>query len=134
MRLLLVLLFIPTLSAAQDWKEPYITTAGDTITPQHRIAVADRLPIHHINPNAVQAQAAKVAAKVFVMTDMPGRTFRIDRLTRIPMKNGEYKAMAVIRISDADIMPGYAVDFYVDIESALKKGEVKFINASADAD
>ena len=123
MKYLIMLTFLPLSVSAQEWKEQYITIAGDTIKPKSRIEIADRLPIHHIYPYGIQAQGAKVPAKLFLLTDMPGKTYKIDRLTRIPIDEG-YKAVAVLEINHPDIMRGYAVDFYIDIEAALKAGEI----------
>lgn len=117
----------PIFGNAQEWKERYVTTTGDTILASDKIAIADRLPIHHIAPRGIQAQSAKVPAKLYLITDMVGGTYEIERLTRIPSDNG-YEAFAVIKIVAKDIMPGYAVEYYVDIEKALKAGEVKFLH------
>lgn len=121
--ILFLFLLWPTLTYGQEWKEQYITTSGDTLTPKSRIFIVDRLPIHHIYPRGVQAQAAKVPAKVYLLTDMPGKSFPVARLSRIPEEQG-YKAVAVLQISHPDIMPGYMVEYYIDIESALKAGEI----------
>lgn len=113
---------------AQDYTKMYITTTGDTIRPHTKIKISDTGPFNYIYPYYNLDPMRLNAAKRYVMVTMPGKEYSFDRLSRLKVDKNNYREIGVIRILDPKIHRLVAVDFFVEIESALKNKEITLVN------
>src|SRR4051812_4511111 len=118
-RVLFLLLLCPLVSSGQDFTKQYVTTNGDTIRVHDVIRLSDAKAYHYIYLHTNLEQMRANAADRYLKTTMPGRTYSIARLSRIPAGKDSYKAIAVLRIQDPEIHRFMAVEYYIQLEEAL---------------
>ncbi len=70
----------------------------------------------------------RMAARTrYVNTNLPGRTFSIDRLTRVESGKKKYKAVAVIKLYDSQLQRAQNVMFFIELDAALQNREVSLL-------
>jgi len=129
---LFIICVLPITCLSQDFTKRYITSTGDTIfVNKSKIyvdtgkAVTSIYPIYETSAGALlQSLALR-----YVSNSMPGRSYRVTRLTRIRNKGkNDYMEVAAFKIKDNDIDPFGAQEYWVNIEDGILRKEIKINN------
>lgn len=138
MKTLILILLLSINAHAQEWKEMYVTTNGDTIKIGTKIKLQEVNRYKSVRPSGYfivtnnsidrrKISAGRYTAYYnFLHMYLKSEVVTVSRLTRIP-NDGAYSAFAVFTINDKNLS-SYTAEYYIDIESALKDGEVKIIS------
>jgi len=141
MKTILITLFISLsyIANAQEWKERYITETGDTLTLNSKVKL-DTLKVsynyvlpskYYPTSDPLKRQPLSVdqyrANAMYLNVYMKGKTYAIERFTRIPAKDG-YKHFAIFMETSVPMMGNLcSFQFVVDIDNAIKNKEVEFL-------
>lgn len=119
-----ILLLLPVIANAQGHTKMYVTQSGDTLHPNTAIKLGEGRAYDYIYLYTPLNEPLRLqAAKRYLLDDMPGQTYKIARLTRL-RTGKEYKEVAVIKINSAKIHRFMTVEYFIEVESALKNGEM----------
>lgn len=109
-------------SYCQEWTKHYTTTTGIEISVGDKFRISNKA-LNDIWPKHNPERMRMDAAERLIKTEFPGTTQTIVRLSRVPKGNG-YKEVAIFEIMDKQINRLLKQEYYVDIEQALKDGEI----------
>lgn len=132
-------LFLSYFVNAQDWKESYVTETGDTLTLKTKVRL-DTLKVsynyvlpskYYPTTDPLKRQPLSVdqyrANAMYLNVYMKGKTYAIERFTRIPVKGG-YKHFAIFMETSVPMMGNLcSFQFVVDIDNAIRNKEVEFL-------
>lgn len=125
MKYLLIAVLFPLHVAAQDWTRRYVATNGDTITSESVIKVNS--PGSAIFPKNIDGGIRSAAVNRYMHTVMPGKIYKIDRLSRIEVGKKKYKNVAILSVVDPIIHRQIKQEFIIDIEEALNNKEIAIV-------
>lgn len=77
-------LLMPFAVKAQHYTEQYITPGGEKMVIGTRVKIIEGKVYNHISPTTREGAGMKEAFERFLKSDLPGKTYSIDRYTRTP--------------------------------------------------
>lgn len=125
--ILIVTTFFCSNVGAQTKEKIFISANGDTLRKGNFILIKGGQHVTHIYPSVSTQPAYRDIYLNYLQREMAGKSYKIDRLIKIKEGKKNFRTIAVIVVGDKELNKFQNVEYNVNWEKAIEKGEVELI-------
>lgn len=117
---------MPVVAFGQQSKS-YVTKGGDTVKAGTKVIINRVSANIYPKYDGTNGDLREAAAQRYLNTVMPGKEYKIERVSTIKRKSS-ITNIAIVRVIDPSIHRAKAQEYIVVIEPAIANGDVSFNN------
>lgn len=120
-----VFLLLSITTLGQSKEKIHICNNGDTLRRGDKVLIKRDQTITFIYPSSSTQTSYREIYTDYLQREMPGQVYNISNIYKVKEGKKEFRTIAVIKVGDKQLNKFQNVEFNINWEKAVEKGEVE---------